>query len=93
MRFRIEIFNSVDGSCRLMANGLIIGTALMQVRQQHRQQLEVEEIGRLVGEAIESIRSDKALFERWMSARVGKRAPWCPGLMRKYVHCGARRQR
>jgi hypothetical protein len=58
MRFRIELFNSVDGSCRLMAvagwlrfvcsNGLIIGTALIQLRQQHRQQLEVEEIGRLV---------------------------------------------
>ncbi len=49
MRFRIEVFNSVDGSCRLMAiagwlrfvctNGLIIGTALMQLQQQHRQQL------------------------------------------------------
>jgi Domain of unknown function (DUF932) len=82
MRFRIEIFNSVDGSCRLMAiagwlrfvcsNGLIIGTALMQLRQQHRRQLEIEEIGRLVGDAIESTRSDKALFERWMSASVDK---------------------
>ena len=82
MRFRIEIFNSVDGSCRLTAiagwlrfvcsNGLIIGTALMQLRQQHRRQLEVEEIGRLVGEAIESTRSDKSLFERWMSVKVNK---------------------
>ena len=62
MRFRIEVFNSVDGSCRLMAiagwlrfactNGLIIGAALMQLQQQHRQQLEVEELGRRVGEAI-----------------------------------------
>jgi hypothetical protein len=49
MRFRIEVFNSVDGSCRLMAiagwlrfvctNGLIIGEALMQL-QQHRVYLE-----------------------------------------------------
>jgi Domain of unknown function (DUF932) len=80
MRFRIEIFNSVDGSCRLMAiagwlrfvcmNGLIIGAALMQPQQQHRQQLEVEELGRRVGEAIESAWSDKAVFERWMSARL-----------------------
>jgi Domain of unknown function (DUF932) len=88
MRFRIEVFNSVDGSCRLMAiagwlrfvclNGLIIGTALMQLRQQHRQQLEVEELGRRVGEAIESTRSDKAKFERWMSATVDKSVlvPW-----------------
>jgi hypothetical protein len=82
MRFRIEVFNSVDGSCRLMAiagwlrfvctNGLIIGTALMQLQQQHRQQLEVEELGRRIGEAIESTWSDKAKFERWMSIRVEK---------------------
>jgi hypothetical protein len=80
MRFRIEVFNSVDGSCRLMAiagwlrfvctNGLIIGTALMQLQQQHRQQLEVEELGRRIGEAIESTWSDKAKFERWMSVGV-----------------------
>ncbi len=88
MRFRIELFNSVEGSCRLMAvagwlrfvcsNGLIIGTALIQLRQQHRQQLEVEEIGRLVGEAIESVQSDRDRFVRWMSTRVGESAlvPW-----------------
>jgi len=88
MRFRIEVFNSVDGTCRLMAiagwlrfvctNGLIIGTALMQLQQQHRQQLEVEEVGRRVGEAIESTWSDKAKFERWMSAGVEKSVlvPW-----------------
>lgn len=55
MRFRIEVFNSVDGSCRLVAiagwlrfvctNGLIIGAALMQLHQQHRQQLQVAGIG------------------------------------------------
>lgn len=88
MRFRIELFNSVDGSCRLMAvagwlrfvcsNGLIIGTALIQLRQQHRQQLEVEEIGRLVGEAIDSAQSDRDRFVRWMSTRVEETAlvPW-----------------
>ena len=80
MRFRIEVFNSVDGSCRLMAvagwlrfvctNGLIIGSALIQLQQQHRQQLEVEEIGRRVGEAIQSAGSDKAKFERWMSVGI-----------------------
>jgi hypothetical protein len=88
MRFRIEVFNSVDGSCRLMAiagwlrfvctNGLIIGAALMQLQQQHRQQLEIEELGRRVGEAIESTWSDKAKFERWMSAGVDRSVlvPW-----------------
>jgi hypothetical protein len=88
MRFRIELFNSVDGSCRLMAvagwlrfvcsNGLIIGTALIQLRQQHRQQLELDEIGRLVGEAIESAQSDRDRFAHWMSTRVEESAlvPW-----------------
>jgi hypothetical protein len=88
MRFRIELFNSVDGSCRLMAvagwlrfvcsNGLIIGTALIQLRQQHRQQLEVEEIGRLVGEAIKSAQNDRDRFAHWMSTRLEESAlvPW-----------------
>jgi len=53
MRFRLEVFNSVEGSCRLMAvggwlrlvcsNGLIVGTALLHFHQQHRQQLQGEE--------------------------------------------------
>ena len=88
MRFRIEVFNSVDGSCRLVAiagwlrfvctNGLIIGTALMQLQQQHRQQLEIEELGKRVGEAIESVKGDKAEFERWKAKEIGKNAliPW-----------------
>jgi hypothetical protein len=88
MRFRIEVFNSVDGSCRLMAiagwlrfvctNGLIIGTALMQLQQQHRQQLEVEELGRRIGEAVDSAQSDKARFAQWMSTRVDQSVlvPW-----------------
>jgi hypothetical protein len=76
MRFRIEIFNSVEGSSRLMAvagwlrlvcsNGLILGTALFHLRQQHRQQLEVDELGRLVREAIEFAGNDKVTFEAWL---------------------------
>lgn len=77
MRFRIEIFNSVEGSCRLMAvagwlrfvcsNGLILGTALMQLRQQHRQQLEIEELGRLLRDALQSVPNDMETVERWLS--------------------------
>lgn len=88
MRFRLEVFNSVDGSCRLLAiggwlrfvctNGLIIGTAVIQLRQQHRQQLEVEEIGKRIGEAIDSTWGNKATFERWMSVQVEMHTlvPW-----------------
>jgi Domain of unknown function (DUF932) len=80
MRFRIEVFNSVDGSCRLMSvagwlrlvcsNGLIVGTALMQLQQQHRQQLEVEELGRLVREVILATQGDKETFKWWLSKTI-----------------------
>jgi hypothetical protein len=50
----------------------------MQLQQQHRQQLEVEELSRRVEEAIASTRNDKAKFEHWMSATVETSAlvPW-----------------
>lgn len=84
MRFRIEVFNSVEGSFRLMAvagwlrfvcsNGLIVGTALMDLRKQHRQQLQVEDIGRLLREAIQNVDSDKNAFARWKAQRIDPRA-------------------
>ncbi len=80
MRFRIELFNSVDGSCRLMvvagwlrfvcSNGLIIGTKLVQLRQQHRQQLEIEELGRLLRQGLEEAESDQRTVAIWQRAEV-----------------------
>jgi hypothetical protein len=80
MRFRVEIFNSVEGSCRLMAvagwlrfvcsNGVIVGTALMHLKQQHRQQLQVQELGRLLKEAVQSTNSDRTTFEEWIELPI-----------------------
>jgi hypothetical protein len=82
MRFRIEIFNSVEGSCRLMAvagwlrfvcsNGLILGTALMQLRQQHRQQLQIEELGRLLREALQSVDEDQDTVAKWRKMHIAE---------------------
>jgi len=84
MRFRVEIFNSVEGSCRLMAvagwlrfvcsNGLILGTALMQLRQQHRQQLQIEQLGRLLREAIQSVDEDQDTVAKWRKMRIAEHA-------------------
>lgn len=84
MRFRIEVFNSVDGSSRLMvvagwlrfvcSNGLIVGTAVMNLRKQHRQQLQIEELGRLLRETIQSAVNDKNIFVWWDSQRIDLRA-------------------
>ena len=80
MRFRIEVFNSVEGSCRLMAvagwlrfvcyNGLILGKALMQLRQQHRQQLQIEELGRLFRDALQSAGEDQLTLAKWRSKAI-----------------------
>jgi len=80
MRFRIEVFNSVEGSCRLMvvagwlrfvcSNGLILGTALMKLRQQHRQQLQIEELRRLLREAIQSAGEDQDTMAEWRSRSI-----------------------
>jgi hypothetical protein len=85
MRFRIESFNSVEGSCRLMAvagwlrlvcsNGLIIGTAVMQLRQQHRQQLQIEELERLLREALQSVADDHQTIQRWLSHSIERALP------------------
>jgi hypothetical protein len=95
MRFRVEVFNSVEGSCRLMAvagwlrfvcsNGLILGTALMQLRQQHRQQLQIEELGRLLREALESARDDQHTLEKWRSRPIKAAAltEWVDGDVRE----------
>ena len=79
MRFRVEVFNSVEGSCRLMvvagwlrfvcSNGLILGTAVMQLRT-HRQQLQIEELSRLLREAIQSAGGDQDTMSRWRSRAI-----------------------
>jgi hypothetical protein len=80
MRFRIEVFNSVEGSCRFMAvagwlrfvcsNGLIVGSALLRFRQQHRQQLQIDDLGRLLGDSLESAGNDKEVCRSWLLQRV-----------------------
>lgn len=84
MRFRIEAFNSVEGSFRLMiiaswlrlvcTNGLMVQTDLMDVRKQHRQQLQIEDIGRLLHDAIDNVQRDKGVFAAWQAHRVNQRA-------------------
>jgi len=84
MRFRIEIFNSVDGSSRLMAvagwlrfvcsNGLIVGSSLMDLRRQHRQQLQIEELGTLLRGTIQSVARDKSIFACWNSQPINSLA-------------------
>jgi len=56
--------------CGSFAHGLIVGTALLQLQQQHRQQLQVEELGRLVREVLQTTKNDKDTFRSWISTPV-----------------------
>jgi hypothetical protein len=80
VRFRIEVFNSVEGSCRLMTvagwlrfvcyNGLILGEAVAQVRKQHRQQLQIEELGRSLRDALQAADKDQSTMAHWRSTGI-----------------------
>lgn len=80
MRFRVEVFNSVEGSCRFMAvagwlrfvcsNGLIVGSVLMDLRQKHRQQLQIEDFGKLLRGSVESAGDNKEVCISWLRQKV-----------------------
>ena len=61
---------SPAGSGFVLLNGIIVGTALIRLRQQHRQQLQVEELGRLLREAVQSTKTDRTTFEEWMGLPI-----------------------
>ena len=52
------------------SNGLILGTALMHMKQQHRQQLEIEELGGLLREALGCVDQDLNTIANWRSTVV-----------------------
>ena len=80
MRFRVEVFNSVDGSSRFVvlagwlrfvcSNGLVIGSALVDLRKQHRRELQIEEVGKQLREAIRTAEADKQVFAMWKSRPI-----------------------
>ena len=82
MQFRIEVFNSVDGSCRLVAaaswlrlvcsNGMMSRETLMLVKQQHRHPLHIEQLGSLLKDAVQSAENDRIIFARWQRQRFDR---------------------
>ena len=72
----------------ICSNGLILGTALMQLRQQHRQQLQIEELGRLLREALESAGEDQNTFAKWRSISIntGALTQWVDDDVREMGH-------
>ena len=80
LNLRLECFNSVDGSSRLVillgwlrlvcTNGLVIGETKTELREVHNRHLDLNRIPEIVGEALEKVRGDQARMEKWQEVDV-----------------------
>lgn len=77
---RLEGFNSVDGSTRLVIqfgwfrlvclNGMIIGETKIDIRERHGQGLDLKKLPERIGNALDAIMTDRSRMERWQKEKV-----------------------
>lgn len=75
LRLRLECFNSVDGSSRLVilfgwfrlvcSNGLIIGETKAALRDVHDERLDLTVIPKIVSEGLQKVKADLARLKHW----------------------------
>ena len=80
LALRVECFNSVDGTTRLVilfgwfrfacSNGLIIGEFKIEIKERHVQRLDLSEIFELLRPAFEAVEADRRRMEEWQSDGV-----------------------
>jgi hypothetical protein len=88
---RLECFNSVDGSSRLVIlfgwfrlvceNGLVIGETKIEINERHGQGLDLQSIAERIRPAIEAVETDRDRMEGWKKETIGitKIAAWADG--------------
>src|SRR3954464_1213949 len=77
---RLEFFNSVDGSTRLVilfgwlrfvcANGLVIGETKIEIKERHGEGLDLDNISKRIQPALEAVVGDRSRMEKWQSQKV-----------------------
>jgi len=77
---RLECFNSVDGSSRLVilfgwfrficTNGLVIGETKIEIKERHGQSLDLGSIPRRIRPALEAARADHSRMMTWQATKV-----------------------
>jgi hypothetical protein len=77
---RLECFNSVDGSSRLVilfgwyrficSNGLVIGETKIEIKERHGQKLDLESIPERIKPALEAVEADRSRMKKWQSDKV-----------------------
>jgi hypothetical protein len=77
---RLECFNSVDGSSRLVilfgwlrfvcANGLVIGETKVEIKERHGLGLDLDNISKRIRPALEAVVGDRSRMMKWQSQKV-----------------------
>jgi len=80
LALRLECFNSVDGSSRLVilfgwlrfvcANGLIIGKTKIEINERHGEGLDLDEISGRIQPALDEVLADRSRMKRWQSQKI-----------------------
>ena len=88
---RLECFNSVDGSSRLVilfgwlrfvcSNGLVIGETKIEIKERHGQNLDLASIAERIRPALEAVQADRSRMTGWQSAPIDMDgvASWADG--------------
>ena len=92
---RLECFNSVDGSCRLVilfgwfrlvcSNGLVIGDTKIEIRERHGRHLDLNAATSRIDDALRSVETDRRRIKKWEQQRVqiDDIAAWSDGQVSK----------
>lgn len=77
---RLECFNSVDGSSRLVilfgwfrfvcANGLVIGETKIEIKERHGQSLNLASIPERIRPALKAVNTDRSRMKKWEAERI-----------------------
>ena len=93
LRLRLECFNSVEGSSRLVilfgwfrfvcGNGLVIGETKIEIKERHGQGLDLKPIPERIRQAIEAVDADRARMAGWQATKIGieKVTAWADGTL------------
>lgn len=88
LALRLECFNSVDGSSRLVillgwfrfvcSNGMVIGETKTEFRDIHNKNMDLERIPKIICQELVKVKADKERLRLWEKTSVGieKLKPW-----------------
>jgi len=88
MRLRLECFNSVDGSSRLVllfgwyrficSNGMVIGETISELRDIHNKHMNIDKIKTMLSKSMIQVKNDKKTMQKWqkVSVTVNKLTEW-----------------